>query len=515
MTTNVRASKRLPSAPVSSKSVGVVSPSSGGGPASAGADCTPTNRRTPGSLLLFPEYDNRDGAATIFTLTNTHPTEEVFVEYVYIGRFGPALTGGVTNGAFDNNGQAWTTDISPAQGGPQGSIVFNAGRACFLEGSSLLTTLSQTFVIPDGAQNLEFDLILSPGFDLSDNFIPDAFEAQLLDGANNSVVPTWFPGVTSFFNLQEDLTVNAGPGVTYQGGHVLLDVSGVPTGTSVTLFFDFIGADLDWDGGVKISNVELNTGEPLDLQCTEFNRTELLTPNDTLTLLTNVHNPQMAQGYAYAFAKNAAGEAISFNHLIGQVIRANGVDSVDYAVNAVGFASPLPLAALTDLDTDDIRDMNGSEYDQAPAEILIPRFVGQGPDENSQLILIALSGGSQFETIVDLLVYNDNEQEFSSEYQFYCWDQVPLLSISALFGQDFLLNSTAENPLESLGGMETGWLRLSGSSASSSAYTIPDPAVYAVYIEGFANTTAADLPFVRCHRDAHLLPRALFGDNEE
>ena len=32
----------------------------------------------------------------------------------------------------------------------------------------------------------------------------------------------------------------------------------------------------------------------------------LLTPNDTLTLLTSVHNPQQEQGYVYVFAKDRA-----------------------------------------------------------------------------------------------------------------------------------------------------------------------------------------------------------------
>ena len=44
--------------------------------------------RCPGSLLLFPEFDNRDGATTIFTVTNASEDENVRVEFVYRGRYG-------------------------------------------------------------------------------------------------------------------------------------------------------------------------------------------------------------------------------------------------------------------------------------------------------------------------------------------------------------------------------------------------------------------------------------------
>lgn len=487
----------------------------GRGEESVGIPCNPINRRQAGSLLLFPEYDNRNGATTIFSITNTSFTQDVYVEFVYIGRFGSDLEGGLNNGGFEDNGNGWTVDISPAQGGPQGSVTFQNNQACLLEGSSLLTTISQDFVMPAGAQYLEFDLILSPGFDTTANFIPDAFEAQLLDGALSSVVPTWNVGATSFFNLQEDLTSNLGPGVNYNGTRVQLDVSGVPEGLSVTLFFDLIGADSDWEGGVKIENPVITSGAPSDIGCTEFNRVEHLTPNDTLSLVTSHHNPTAYQGFAYAFAKNSTGKAISFDHLVGQSMATNGLVTSDYAINAVAFGSPLPDGALTDLDGDWVRDMNGMEYDQAPDQIHIPRFLAQGLDYRANLILVAMAGGPSFTTTLDFLAYNDNEEVFSTQHSFYCWDRVPLLSVSALFSQDFLSNGTNHDLEESLGGLETGWIRIDGGSASSTAHNIDDPAFYAVLVEGIAETSSADLPFEQCHQDAHLLPRGVHGDNEE
>ena len=45
----------------------------------------------PGSLLLYPEFDNRDGSITFLTVTNTQCAESsgvVDVEFVYIARKG-------------------------------------------------------------------------------------------------------------------------------------------------------------------------------------------------------------------------------------------------------------------------------------------------------------------------------------------------------------------------------------------------------------------------------------------
>ena len=45
-------------------------------------------RRQPGSLLVFPEFDNRVGIVTVATVTNVSTTDDVRVHYVYYGRFG-------------------------------------------------------------------------------------------------------------------------------------------------------------------------------------------------------------------------------------------------------------------------------------------------------------------------------------------------------------------------------------------------------------------------------------------
>jgi len=169
------------------------------------------------------------------------------------------------NGGFHNGLYAWDRNVS-AGGPPDGSVGVLSGRARLTEGASFLTTLSQSFCVPAGAQELEFDLV-ALAFDLSDTFVPDAFEVSLLDTGLQPVVTSWAPFATSFVNVQEDGTVRSGPGVTVNGTVVTLDVSAVPPGLDVVLYFDLIGADGDTQGSVELDDVVLDTGGPGTTYC--------------------------------------------------------------------------------------------------------------------------------------------------------------------------------------------------------------------------------------------------------
>ncbi|MEQ1730472.1 MAG: Ig-like domain-containing protein, partial [Vicinamibacterales bacterium] len=180
------------------------------------------------------------------------------------------------------------------------------------------------------------------------------------------------------------------------------------------------------------------------LTCQETDFTLRLTPCDTVTFLTSTVNPNSTRGYAYAFAKrltpgpgNPGGMPIVRNKLIGQALIIDGLEDVEYAMNAVSFLGIGPELADNDDDGDGIRDLNGpltplGEYEQAPDEILIPRFLGQDPPGpnalfQSDLLILGLSGGSAFTTTVQFLVYNDSEDVTSQTASFYCWDKRPLV----------------------------------------------------------------------------------------
>ena len=265
--------------------------------------------------------------------------------------------------------------------------------------------------------------------------------------------------------------------------------------------------------------------------CMPFTRRENLTPNDTISVLTGVHYATEGQGYVTVAAMcDESSERIVFNHLIGNELVMDGFEGAFYSLNPVDFrglgmdADGVPGGQaecgfpLTDLDGDGLLDLDGMEYDPLPDELLIPRFFGQNEERSSDLILIDFTG-RQFETRVNFLVYNDNEQVFSTQHQFSCWDRVGLTTISDLFTQTYLAGSTNQDPEEVLGdpSIETGWFRLNGDTAQSSNGTeVEDPAIYAVLIDFWnPDHLMSALPFERCSQDnGALLSNSLNGDQD-
>jgi hypothetical protein len=260
--------------------------------------------------------------------------------------------------------------------------------------------------------------------------------------------------------------------------------------------------DPDPDGSsVRVEFVYINGDPSPGLLCTEFNTTVVLTPNDTIALFTSAQNPNAQRGYVYAFAKDNFGRAITHNWLIGDEIVTDGVATFEHSFNAYSFRGIPPNGALTDVDGggagDGIRDLDGVEYEMAPSKIVIPRFTGQSAAYQSDLILIALTGGSGFTTRLDFLIYNDNEEVFSKNYSFKCWRKVPLTALSTLFQQTFLAGQTNDNPAEVVGfpAIETGWFEIDGGIAFSTAASVTNPAFLALLAERTSALSGAELAF--------------------
>ena len=218
--------------------------------------------------------------------------------------------------------------------------------------------------------------------------------------------------------------------------------------------------------------------------CQEFNRSRTLTPGDELTVATFVDNPNVSQGYVFVFAKShATGKAIKFDWLIGtSVIFTSHVGSAfELPPFVFKAASGLADGAVTDLNNNGLRDFNGLEYELLPDLLEFPSFVGINGNFTDELILINLTGGAQFTTVVDFLVYNDNEEVFSAQYSFICWTDINLGLISPLFTDAFL--KTTNNSQTEVAGVpaapEIGWFQLNGNSATSSAAQYSDPAILA------------------------------------
>ncbi|MFN0243571.1 MAG: hypothetical protein ACKVWV_11820 [Planctomycetota bacterium] len=247
------------------------------------------------------------------------------------------------------------------------------------------------------------------------------------------------------------------------------------------------------------------------VSCNEFDRSEILTPNDTFSAITTSFVSGVPRGFGYVFAQSTGGQAISHNHLVGMTSHLDGIAAMSYSLAAVTFRSPRAQGANTDLDFDGVRDLDGLEYNACFEEVLVPRFLGQRGTFQEELILIPLSGGSAFTTTARFLVYNDNENVFSASYPVRCWARVPLTSISSVFTQTFLA-STNDDPGESLAGRETGWFVLDGGTATSGTATIQDPALLGVLISPEAGGGPI-LPYGRgTQTNAGLLPHGVFGD---
>lgn len=291
------------------------------------------------------------------------------------------------------------------------------------------------------------------------------------------------------------------------------------------------------DGSVKVEFVYIgkfghssNGGRAPVLNCLEFNRTELLTAGDTLSLLTSTHNPNQEQGFVYAFVKDkntgTPGTPIDFDFLIGSEVTLESSDSREISVNAVSFLSSttVMLGGSLKFDADNVRDLNGCEYEKAPGEILIPRFLGTGGPGGqdsgpyqSELILIDLTGGADFVTTADFQVFNDNEEATSVLHPFQCWERVSLDDIDGGFSQRFLSEKTNDDPDEIIGApdVEAGWIRIKGLITSSVVRDILDPAVYAVLIERAGEIGVADLPFeAGTPRRGGLVPHGILGNQD-
>lgn len=272
------------------------------------------------------------------------------------------------------------------------------------------------------------------------------------------------------------------------------------------------------------SDVDLEFVYRREGDCAEFNRTETLTPADTLTLIVKNHVPDPERGFLYVVARcPESGEPIAYNGLIGQYVVFNGLQAFSYSVNAVAFEGiggnpdpQCPQYARTDIDGDGIHDLDGLEYTRAPDQLVIPRFLGQNRDVHSELVLVGLSGGAAFTTTIDLLVFNDNEELFVRTHTFDCWTRVDLDSIAGVFTNEFLLTQTMHDIQEIVGavGRKSGWILIDGSLAESTERQINDPAVYAVLVECVGGSRCvADLPFELCEQgNGDLFPTTPAGD---
>ncbi|MFH1842062.1 MAG: Ig-like domain-containing protein, partial [bacterium] len=151
-----------------------------------------------------------------------------------------------------------------------GDVTVGNSPTVLREDPRFLTGLSQSFILPEGAQALRFT-ILDASFEPNEDGPPDAFEFALLDAAMQSLIGSIsLSDSDAAFNVQSDGTVYTSPLVRVLGLDpdgklesneivtVEADLSGIAAGTEVNLFLDLIGFDA-MGSEVWIDNVRVIT----------------------------------------------------------------------------------------------------------------------------------------------------------------------------------------------------------------------------------------------------------------
>jgi hypothetical protein len=149
------------------------------------------------------------------------------------------------------NGDFSIDDSSNPQFGWQtrGDSTIVAEQAILREDSPFLSNFSQTFTIPEGAKILQFT-IANTQLGPNSQFIPDAFEAALLDAQTlNPLVAPALSLSDSFLNRQPQLLTYKSENVKVSGKinsptnaqTVYVDISHLTPGTEAILFFDLLG----------------------------------------------------------------------------------------------------------------------------------------------------------------------------------------------------------------------------------------------------------------------------------
>ena len=175
--------------------------------------------------------------------------------------------------------------------------------------------------------------------------------------------------------------------------------------------------------------------------CDITDRDTYLTPADTITVLASDHNPATDQGWLYVVAMDPWSKLFGIKHdgqiliappdiffnsgLIGDIMIANGLTNHLWSIPAIGIkAKGKVVGELADKNKNRILEF-GTEYEGLPSTLFISSFlemgIGAGKfNSNAYLILLTFLP-VEYTVFMDFLFYNNDEEEFSQEFQFNCY----------------------------------------------------------------------------------------------
>ncbi|MBI3843275.1 MAG: HYR domain-containing protein [Planctomycetes bacterium] len=220
--------------------------------------------------------------------------------------------------------------------------------------------------------------------------------------------------------------------------------------------------------------------DPASGSCLEFDRTECLTPGDTLTVVADQHDPEGDVGWLWVEARDPeTDEAIDFNHLIGSAIVVNVGLEFMFQYHPYGFRSYTHLLleppsdacghAFTDVDGDNCADFDGVEYDFWPQRLLLDEFFQQGDGRQGvDNVLTLISCDLGHPTIVSAHPWNNNEHRFSATFDFECFFNEPFSP-----GISHIFEHLKGGPNELVGfghHIQLGWLELDANKPILGVY---------------------------------------------
>ncbi len=224
-------------------------------------------------------------------------------------------------------------------------------------------------------------------------------------------------------------------------------------------------------------------------ECEEENLGELLTPGDTITLLTSRHNSNGTQGWLWVEAWDPElMEAIDYDFLIGSaiIVKSNNASDTDFLFSYTpytfrGLVSSCTAPGsqsrcgycLTDENSNNAADFNGNEYECFPGTLYLDMFfaegqtwpVGSGDTTGNQLYLMIPEGIGGNDTFrLSLRIWDNSEDPSSRTLSTNCWFNG---SLSDLSGR-VLADNIGGDP-EELPGLLTGWMRLRAEDRSDNS----------------------------------------------
>lgn len=234
----------------------------------------PSTRRLPGELdVKVIQAILRSTTGSDIAVTDRIGSHISTVSAAMTGVSTPSLS----NGSFDTHNPDdpdfyWTTG---------GAVTVDGGQAVLREDDAALGRLSQMFVIPAGAEKLQFTV---ESLNLNENVsvAADALDVARLD-ANSMMLVRTVTGLAEsdgLFNIQQSGEVYFAPEVTVPGVSnsgdfvelalpltVEVDLTNVTPGTQATLYFDLLGFG-DATSSVTIDDVKLMGNLPPTLSFT-------------------------------------------------------------------------------------------------------------------------------------------------------------------------------------------------------------------------------------------------------